>query len=60
MGNIFGEICSCYDDDQFFEINMRRDRKEERIKFTAEDDFLSVSDLEELDEIIDEVFDGLP
>lgn len=57
MGNIFGEICSCDDRDNHFEMNMRRDRKEDRIKFTADDDFLSVSELEILDEIIEEVFE---
>ena len=55
-----GNFCSCEDDDQFFEINMRKDRKEEKIKYTADDDFLSVSDLEFIDNIIEEVFDELP
>ena len=51
-----GNFCSCEDDD-FFEINMRRDIKEEKIKYTADDDFLSVPELEMLDEIIEEVFE---
>ena len=57
MGNIFGEFCSCDDRDNHFEMSMRRDRKADQIKYTADDDFLSVSELEHLEEVIEEVFE---
>jgi len=59
MGNIFGfgEICSCDDRDNHFEMTLKRDRKEDRIKFTADDDFLSVSESKQIEEVIEEVFD---
>jgi|TARA_B100001971_G_scaffold24499_1_gene19063 hypothetical protein len=78
MGNNMGNYCSkvCNENDDVFEINMKRDRKEHRIKYNKEIDSFNNERLKEIDEsikymenlinekveskIIEEILDELP
>jgi len=74
MGNYCSKICNSEND--VFEINMKRDRKEDRIKYDKEIDSFNTEHLKEIDEsikymenlinekvetrIIEEILDELP
>ncbi|SVA12487.1 uncharacterized protein METZ01_LOCUS65341 [marine metagenome] len=78
MGNNMGNYCSkiCNSENDVFEINMKRDRKEDRIKYDKEIDSFNTEHLKEIDEsikymenlinekvetrIIEEILDELP